>query len=442
TGRAGGTAYHDRQLRLLVPRGRQRDAQRALETVGWRYAWKRAGLMRLAPSAYYWWDGGVDLELCWGDACAPLPPAMLRGVTAALWRGARAAGDGTLDASDASLLVHLAVQACRPGTTHDDDWAHFQQALAHASAHDASARDAGARDAGARDEAVRDTAARGTAVRETAMRLAREAGVSRAVARALAAADAQGGRPGAAGVFDGWREGVWRVAWALVPRVATPQLQRVLSGAPQLGDVTVRCRVRGVEVLAEPGVFVPTPDADLFVELARAPLTASPRATVVEVGTGCGAIALAIAQEHPTATVHGTDLFAAAVASARRNASRLALDRVRFHRGSLLDPLPSALAGTVELLIANLPFYPAQGYAAIGSVPRATIQGGGDDGLDLVRTLARDARRLMRPGGRLVLQMFATQWATFTGELAELGYRPGDARPFGPFVIGVAERPG
>jgi release factor glutamine methyltransferase len=208
---------------------------------------------------------------------------------------------------------------------------------------------------------------------------------------------------------------------------------------PLLGDFAIRCRVAGVEVLAEPGVFVPTPDADHFVDMALERVDGLTKPTIVEVGTGCGAIALALAHARSDAEVHATDLFPAAVRSARNNARRLALDRVCFYRGSVLDPLPAGLGGRVDVIIANLPFYPERNYASIGSVPRETIQGAGEDGLDLLRQLARDAIRLLRPEGRLLLQMFARQWETLFLELTDLGYRPGSPRLSGPFAICPAD---
>jgi methylase of polypeptide subunit release factors len=96
----------------------------------------------------------------------------------------------------------------------------------------------------------------------------------------------------------------------------------------------------------------------------------------------------------------------------------------------------------VDVIIANLPFYPSPGYASIGAVPRDTIQGAGDDGLDLLRQLARDAIPLLRPGGRLLLQMFERQWMTMSEALVQLGYRPGNPQISGPFATCPADLPG
>lgn len=191
--------------------------------------------------------------------------------------------------------------------------------------------------------------------------------------------------------------------------------------------------------MAGPGVFVPTPDADIVANMTIERVTSLATPTIVEVGTGCGAIALAVARARPDAEIHAIELSSAAVRWARFNAGRLAIESVRFYRGSLLDPLPPDLAGRVDVILANLPYYPAPDYASIGSVPRGTIQGAGEDGLDLLRQLARDALPLLRPGGRLLLQMFASQWKKLSPELAELGYRPGTPRLTGPFAICPAD---
>jgi methylase of polypeptide subunit release factors len=263
--------------------------------------------------------------------------------------------------------------------------------------------------------------------------------VSRAVRRAVAAADAGSERPGPGPVFDGVLDAVWRLALAFQARARPRRLKRLLAGTPSFGDTTIRCRVGSVEVLAGPGVFVPSPDADLFVDLASTGLQSLDAPTIVEVGTGCGAIALALARARIDANVHATELSSSAVRWAGRNARRLGLGRVRFHRGSLLGPLPADLRGRVDLIIANLPYFPARDYASIGSIPRGTIQGGGDDGLDLIRRLARDAIPFLRPGGGLLLQMFAWQWEAFAAELVALGYRPRTPRVSGAFVIGPAD---
>jgi methylase of polypeptide subunit release factors len=273
----------------------------------------------------------------------------------------------------------------------------------------------------------------------SAYAIARQVGVAHGFRRAVEAADV-GAEPSSTGpVFDGILGVAWRCATGLQARVRPRRLARLLAGTPSLGDSPIRCRVRGTEILAETGVFVPTPDADLFVEMVMKRVKAMTSPTIVEIGTGCGAIALALANARHDAVVHAAEVDGHAVRCARRNAERLAMRHVMVWQGSLLDPIPSQLEGRVDVVIANLPFYPARDYAAIGSVPRDTIQGSAADGLGLVRQLAADARAYLRPGGWLVLQMFTWQWASLADELTRMGYRPGAPRLSGPFAICPAD---
>ena len=397
------------RLKLLVSKRQVPMVRARIEPLGWRYAWLRAGLVRLLPTAYYWWDGGADLTVHWGVPAAPLPGWTMRSLEGELWRTATRSADGFHEPDPAALLVWLAVQACRPGRGHEDDWEHFVACR----------------------ERIDDIA--------VAHAIARRAGVERGLARALAAAGAGGERPGRGALFDGVRRVAWRLALAIQTHAWPGRVRRLLAGAPLLGDYTIRCRVAGVEVRAEPGVFVPTPDADHFVASAVEALAGRHDAVIVEAGTGCGAIALSLAARLPGSTIHGTELDSRGVRSARRNARRLGMGRVRFHEGSVLEPVRASLRGQVDLIIANLPFYPARDYAAIGSVPRDTIQGVEDDGLGLLRELARDSVGLLRPGGGLLVQMFDWQWDSFAGELTELGYRPQPPVRSGPFAIGRAD---
>jgi methylase of polypeptide subunit release factors len=405
---SSATGHHDRQLRLAIPRRHVSRAVTAIERLPWRYSWDRHGLMRAISMAYYWWDGGTDLELWWGGAAAPLPSAALARLHRALWRGATLSPAGVLEPEPTPLLVHLAVQALRPGRSHDEDWQHFL----HCRSFVADLSDA--------------------------QEVARDAGVERALATAVAHARRSASRPRTDQIFDGVTGIAWRAARAVQSRTRPTRLRHVLAGVPRLGDTTIRCRTAGVETCAGPGVFVPTPDADLFVEMALKHVRLRPSPVVVEIGTGCGAIALALAHRRPDAEVHATDLSTSAIRWSRRNAARLGAQQVQFYRGSVLDPLPYGLRGRVDVLIANLPFYPANRYAPVGSVPRNTIQGGGDDGLSLVRQLASGARTLVYPSALMLLQMFATQWEPFTPELEALGYVPAPPRSFGSFVIGPA----
>ena len=403
---------NDKFAQVLIAPSQVSKAVEAIEPTPWRYSWVRGGLLRLLPGEYYWWDGGDSLELYWGLPAAPLPSGSLDRLMKALWQGAAESPEGLMRPDPAGLLAFYAVQVCRPGRGHERDWDTFVRLRT----------------------SMRDLKA--------AHAIARRAGVSPALSRAVAASDAGMGPPGAHGpVYQGaWALG-WRIAVAIQARVRPRRRGRVLAGVPSLGDATIRCRIAGVEVLAGPSVFVPTPDADIFVEMTIELLQSVAKPVIVELGTGCGAIALAVAHSRPEAEIHAAELSRPAIRWAERNAKRLGLDRVRFYTGSLLQPLPAELHGRVDVLLANLPFYPERNYAGIGSVPRNTIQGEAEDGLGLVRQTMGQAHAFLRPGGTLLLQMFLWQWEKLSVELAALGYRPGTPRTSGPFAVCPAELP-
>jgi release factor glutamine methyltransferase len=108
-----------------------------------------------------------------------------------------------------------------------------------------------------------------------------------------------------------------------------------------------------IKLQVTPATLIPRPETEELVERALAWLREHPRATVVDVGTGSGAIALAVARHAPHARVLAIDISAEALAVARSNARRLGLEhRVHFLQGDLLAPL----SGPVDLILANLPY--------------------------------------------------------------------------------------
>lgn len=157
-----------------------------------------------------------------------------------------------------------------------------------------------------------------------------------------------------------------------------------------------------------PAVLIPRPETELLVEaaLARTPPTSSFR--IADLGTGSGAIALAIASERPTCTVHATDLSAEALAVARDNASRLDLENVRFHQGSWLEPL----RGRFEIVVSNPP-YVADGdpHLEAGDLrfePNLALVAGAD-GMEAICAIAGAAPERLAPGGWLLFEHGAEQ---------------------------------
>jgi release factor glutamine methyltransferase len=175
-------------------------------------------------------------------------------------------------------------------------------------------------------------------------------------------------------------------------RVAGEPLQYVIGWAP-FGPLRLR---------VGPGVFVPRPETEGLAARAAA---LRPR-VAVDLCTGSGAIACYLAAEVPGARVLATELDPGALAWARANAGRFGVELLA---GDLDEPLPAELAGSVDVLCANLPYVPS---AAIATLPRDVRDheprlalDGGPDGLDMLRRLAPRAGRWLAPGGTLLCEI-------------------------------------
>jgi release factor glutamine methyltransferase len=148
--------------------------------------------------------------------------------------------------------------------------------------------------------------------------------------------------------------------------------------------------------------YPPTPQSLAFLEN-------KPRKTdamrIVDVGTGSGAIAVALAKSLPAATIIGTDVSWAALDVARRNARRHGVERrIDFRHGDLMTPIDCY----VDLIVANLPYVREADWRDLAPEvrdyePRLALAAG-DDGLDLIRSLLHQAPRYLRPGGALCLE--------------------------------------
>ena len=161
-----------------------------------------------------------------------------------------------------------------------------------------------------------------------------------------------------------------------------------------------------LDLLVDSRVLIPRPDSETLVEEALDRF-AGPGGRIADVGTGSGALALALAKERPEAQVFATDISPEALAVARANAERLGL-AVTFWQGDLDQALVPA--GSFELIVANLPYIPSaeiDGLSAdVRSEPRLALDGGAD-GLALLRRLIEAAPELLQPEGCLALEVGA-----------------------------------
>lgn len=160
-----------------------------------------------------------------------------------------------------------------------------------------------------------------------------------------------------------------------------------------------------------PDVLIPRPESELLVEEALAFARLQPNLTLVDVGTGSGALAVVLAAHLPAARVYATDISPAALVVAQRNAEQYGA-RVTLLPGDLLQPLIER-GIKVNLLVANLPYIAAgdlPGLAVSRYEPRLALDGG-PDGLDLIRRLLLQAPAACLPGARLLLEIGADQGA-------------------------------
>lgn len=193
-----------------------------------------------------------------------------------------------------------------------------------------------------------------------------------------------------------------------------------------LQHITGRAAFRGLDLAVGPGVFVPRPETELVAQYAIDALreVATPEPIGVDLGTGSGAIALALATEVPHARVFAVEVSPLAFIWARQNFSEHAVTNARVLLADLADALPE-LSGTVDVVISNPPYIPD------GAIPRdpevrlfdpELALYGGDDGLDVVRQVSTTARRLLHSGGLLVLEHGELQAAQIGALLAADGW--------------------
>jgi release factor glutamine methyltransferase len=182
------------------------------------------------------------------------------------------------------------------------------------------------------------------------------------------------------------------------------ELARQRAAGVPLQHLLGTVEFHGREFLCDKRALVPRPETEQFVELLlKLPLPAEPRC--VDVGTGSGVIALTLAAERPAARVLAVDYSPDALALARENAGRLALqERVEFIAGDLF----ADRAGPFDLIAANLP------YIAAGELPGlarevqhdpAMALDGGADGLALIQRCISQARARLAPGGAIGLEI-------------------------------------
>ncbi len=199
-------------------------------------------------------------------------------------------------------------------------------------------------------------------------------------------------------------------------RVAREPLQYITGRAP----------FRSLSVAVGPGVFVPRPETEIVAQLAINAVRAdsSPEPIAIDLGTGSGAIALAIATEVTNARVFAAENAADAHEWANRNFREIGAPNASLERVDLACAFPNC-DGQATVVVSNPPYIPNSAIPRDPEVclfdpPNALY--GGHDGLDVVRLVSQSARRLLRPGGTVVVEHGEQQGACIRALLTVDGW--------------------
>ncbi|MGN6203412.1 peptide chain release factor N(5)-glutamine methyltransferase [Humibacter sp.] len=198
---------------------------------------------------------------------------------------------------------------------------------------------------------------------------------------------------------------------ARVPAAEASRLREVVrrrADREPLQHITGRAPFRSLELLVGPGVFVPRPETELLAGLAVDALrsSAEQQPIGIDLGTGSGAIALAMATEVPHARIAAVERSSDAYAWAHRNVEETGVANLELVQGDLADAFPE-LEGRAAVVASNPPYVPDDAIPRDPEVrlfdPAAALYGG-EDGLDVVRVISRRALSLLRPGGLVAIE--------------------------------------
>lgn len=173
-------------------------------------------------------------------------------------------------------------------------------------------------------------------------------------------------------------------------------VERRIKGEP-VAYILGRKEFYGLDLSVNPSVLIPRPETELLVDLA---LQRNP-SSVLDLGTGSGAIALAIKNERPACKLVAVDADSSALQTAKRNATKLGLE-VEFRHGRWFDPVAGE---RFELIVSNPPYVAAGDphLPALRYEPKAALLAG-PDGLDCIRDISRGVKSHLLPGGCLLLE--------------------------------------
>ncbi len=201
---------------------------------------------------------------------------------------------------------------------------------------------------------------------------------------------------------------------------AFKKLVRRRSRGEPIAYITGTREFWSLELQVTPEVLIPRHETELLVEAALERLPQAQSSRIADLGTGCGAIALAIGSERPDTAIHATDLSQAAIMLARENAEKLGI-KVEFHRGSWCEPL----SGNFEMMVSNPPYIAAgDPHLELGDCrfePTRALSPG-KDALSDFRVIAKQASSRLNDRGWLVLEHGADQASQIRDILQQHGF--------------------
>lgn len=205
------------------------------------------------------------------------------------------------------------------------------------------------------------------------------------------------------------------------------RLVRRRAGGEPVAHIVGWTEFRNLRLRIRPGAFVPRQSSEWTVEQTVRRLRPRRSPVHVDVATGVGPIALAVASEVPAAEVHGTDLLASGLRQARANASRLGIRNARFHTGDLFGPLPASRRGGVDAVTLHPPYVPRLEVGDLplevrGFEPERTLTDYSEHGMGLVERTVAEARTWLRPGGWLLVEVSSDRSRRIRGLLQRTGY--------------------
>jgi len=185
-------------------------------------------------------------------------------------------------------------------------------------------------------------------------------------------------------------------------------IKRRLSGVPTAYLTGVR-EFWSIPLHVRPGVLIPRPETELILEKALETRAEGMR-LAVDIGTGCGCLALVLAREFPGCRVLALDISRKALRVARMNARRLAVSGIEFLRGDLFAPLEGrGLSDECDLIVSNPPYVTEKEWGELAREirdhePRRALVAG-VNGLEIIEKLILGAGRYLRKGGRLIFEI-------------------------------------